>query len=538
MRTIRIWALIAAISAFYGCPGTKPAAPPEPDPAPVQIPAAKNGTLPAPAEKSNEIPKDVIDAIPALIAGLKPGMAREQVIEALRLKDFEILNTSAGLPQKKRFRYYLDDRHVMVLYFDCSRREQGEYLSAILAGEWAKAAEEATRPDADMLEAASASNGFAAGLYGRLRERRGNLFISPFSVFTAMAMARAGARGRTEEEMAAVLRLPADRGKFHKALGSVVRHLNSRITGPDPYLDGESPDEGKPEFELVVANGLFIQRGCNLLREFVDASSDDLGAGAMNLDFKGSPEDSRLAINAWVLEKTRRCVADILGPGSVTADTRVAVASAIHFIAPWDNPFEESATCERDFRTDAENAVKAPFMNAGRSYRFADKGEFRALAIPYRGNDLAMIVLLPKAVDGLAAVEAGLDYAAISAILEDGKHEDVILKLPKFKMASSFDMAEILTAMGMKNAFSIENADFSGIAGKKDLFLGPVAHKAFVAVDEKGTEAGAATVELTTFSGLPEKEIEFFADHPFLFLIADLKTKTVIFMGRVADPSK
>ncbi len=541
MGTNRTWALAAVILAISGCPGPKPAPGPEPEPAQALKPVAMT---PAPREKSSAIPQEVIDAIPGLVGGLKPGMTLEQVISALRLGDYEILNTDFGPPQKRRFRYYFGTRYALVLTFDCSKREEGEYLSASLWGEWRKAAEEAAAPGPDMLAAAAANMGFTADLFGRIRQRRGNLFLSPFSVFTALVMALTGARGKTGEEMAAVLKIPADRAKFRKALGDVIRHLNSRKVVP--FLDEETPDEGKPEFEIAIANALFVQRGFSLLQEFADANRDDLSAGALELDFKGSPEESRTAINAWVLDKTRNRIADMLAPGAVSKGTRLAIASAIYFIAPWAIPFEESDTLDGDFRTDSGKTVRIPFMNARDSYAFSETESFRTLAIPYRGEDLTMFVVLPKAVDGLDAVEAGLDSAAISSILGGREYRNVDLSLPKFEIQSDFLLEQALSSMGIRSAFSPMEADFSGITGKevsairdeKDLFISMVAHKAFVIVNEKGTEAAASTVEIMTASGMRENIIEFRADHPFLFFIADRKTKSLIFMGRVANPLK
>ena len=229
---------------------------------------------------------------------------------------------------------------------------------------------------------------------------------------------------------------------------------------------------------------------------------------------------------------------DILARDMVTSDTRLALANALYFIAPWAAPFEAEATKEGMFRTGADAPVKVPFMHRMESYRIADAGTHEVLILPYRGGDLAMAILLPKTVDGLAAVEAALEPGAFWAALRSAKRADVDVAIPKFRIESFFDLKDSLLAMGLKDAFSETKADFSGMTGKKDLYVGLVVHKSFVAVDEKGTEAAAATVVLMWDKGMPQKEKEFIADHPFLFAIVDLKTETVLFLGRVANPAK
>jgi serpin B len=401
-------------------------------------------------------------------------------------------------------------------------------LGALLLG----LASPAFAGDEDVKAVAQGNSAFALDLYGRLREKPGNLFFSPFSVSAALAMTMAGARGNTETEMAKVLHQGLARDRVHPALGALIRDLNGR------KVEDGGRDAGKQAFELVLANSLFGQKGFAFLPEFVAGNRKAYDAGFSELDFKGYPEKSRLAVNAWVEEKTRKRVKDILAPGAVTPDTRLALANALYFIAPWEHAFEPEATKDGVFRPAEGEPVKVPFMRRMETYRFTDGGAFDVLVLPYRGGELAMAVILPKAADGLPAVEAALEPGAFWAVLRAAKWMDVDVAIPKFRIESSFDLKEPLLAMGMKDAFSETKADFSGMTGKKDLFLGLVVHKSFVAVDEKGTEAAAATVALMELKGIPQKEKEFVADHPFLFAIADLKTETVLFLGRVANPAK
>ena len=402
-------------------------------------------------------------------------------------------------------------------------------LGAMLLG----LASPALAGDEDLRAVAQGNSAFALDLYGRLKEKPGNLFFSPFSVSAALAMTMAGARGNTEVEMAKVLHQGLSRDRLHPALGALIRDLNGR-KAPDE----EKPSAEIPAFELVLANAIFGQTGFEFLPEFLEGNRKAYDAGFSTLDFRGEPEKSRLAVNAWVEEKTRKRVKDILAPGMVTPDTRMALANALYFIAPWTEAFEEGATSEGDFHLDAANSVKVPFMHRMEGYRHSDAGNFSCLVLPYRGGDLAMAVLLPKTVDGLVALESSLKPEAFWSTMRSARRKDVEVALPKFRIESFFNLGEILPGMGMKDAFSDKAADFSGMRAHKDLFVGLVVHKAFVKVDEKGTEAAAATVVLMKEKGIPQKDVAFVADHPFLFAIVDLKTETVLFLGRVANPAK
>ncbi len=390
--------------------------------------------------------------------------------------------------------------------------------------------------DDDSRTVAKGNTAFALDLYSRLKEQPGNFFFSPFSVTAALVMTMAGARGNTETEMAKVLRQDLSRDRLHPALGSLIRDLNSRKVKADE--EGDPNAAGKPAFELVLANSLFGQKGFTFLPEFIEGNRKAYDAGFSELDFKADPEKSRLAINAWVAEKTRKRVTDILAPGMVKTDTRLALANALYFIAQWAAPFKVEATQEGTFRLDAKDSVKVPFMHKMDSYRIAETETHQVLILPYRGNELAMVILLPKTVDGLASVEAGLKPEEFWATLRSAKWADVEVTIPKFRIESFFNLKDTLLALGMKDAFSDVSADFSGMTGKKDLFVGLVIHKSFVGVDEKGTEAAAATVVLMTLKGMPQKDKDFLADHPFLFSIVDFKTESMLFLGRVSNPAK
>jgi serpin B len=411
-----------------------------------------------------------------------------------------------------------------------SARIAAPLLGALLLG----LASPAVAGDEDLSAVAQGDSAFALDLYGRLKEKPGNLFFSPVSVSAALAMTMMGARGNTETEMAKVLRLEIARDSLHPALGALIRDLNSR------KIRGEyEADKGKPAFELVIANSLFGQKGYAFLPEFIEGNRKAYNAGFSELDFRSNPEKSRLAINAWVLGKTRKRVKDILAPGTVTPDTRIALANALYFLAPWASQFKAVATKVETFRPGADAPVKVAFMRQMDSFRIGGMGDSDVLILPYRGGDLAMAILLPRTVDGLPALEAGLEARAFWAALRSAAQAEVDVKIPKFKIESTFELKDTLVAMGMKDACSQKDADFSGITGGKELFVGLVAHKTFVAVDENGSEAAAATVVLMGVTGMPpRKEKEFVADHPFLFAIVDLKTETVLFLGRVANPAK
>jgi serpin B len=365
---------------------------------------------------------------------------------------------------------------------------------------------------------------FALDLYARLKEGPGNLFVSPFSVSTALAMTYAGARGRTAQEMADVLHFELPQERLHPIMGELVRALNV-----------DTAPEG---CQLSVANALWGQAGCRFLPSFLDLTVAHYGAGLHEVDFAGATEEARLTINRWVEEKTREKIVNLIPRGMLDPLARLVLTNAIYFKGAWQSPFNEKITRDAPFTLLDGGKVDAPMMHQTSKFgHFRGRG-FQALDLPYAGKRLSMVILLPDDTDGLPELESSLTEANLTTWLAGIQQEEVVVAIPKFKMISQFELARDLAAMGMPTACS-DAADFSGMTGARDLFISKVLHKTFVEVGEEGTEAAAATavVMALTAAPAPREQILFRADHPFLFMIRDLHTGSILFLGRVMDPT-
>ncbi len=378
------------------------------------------------------------------------------------------------------------------------------------------------------------NNAFAIDLYGQLRHQSGNLFFSPESISTALAMTYAGARANTAAEMAKTLHFTLPPAKLHPAMGALLRGRNA-------------PHDG---YQLKEADALWAQTGYSLLPEFLTLNKDNYEAGLNQLDFKGAAEASRQTINQWVEQKTANKIKDLIQPGMIDSYTRLVLTNAIYFKGDWEKAFNKEHTKDEDFHLSAAQAIKTPLMNMTKSFNYFDGSTFQALEIPYKNKELSMILLLPKEVEGLPAFEQSLNPAKVQQSLDQLRPAPVVIvTVPKFKMEAKFELGDTLIAMGMKEAFDQKMADFSGIASRKtmqidgNLYISAVIHKAYVDVDEEGTEAAAATAVVThAASGHgphppPPPPIVFRADHPFMFLIRDNRSGSILFIGRVTSPS-
>lgn len=395
-------------------------------------------------------------------------------------------------------------------------------ILVVLAGCPAVAARVGNVSAADQAEVTKGNNAFAVDLYGRLRGQKGNLFFSPASLSTAFAMADAGARGETAAEMARVFHFTLPQERLHSAMGSLLEGMNA------PHA----------AYELRVADALWGQQDASFLESYLKLVQGDYGAGLRRVDFKTRPDAARATINEWVEQETKNRIQNLIGPGVLTPATRLVLTNAIYFKGKWQDPFEKGATQAGDFHLSGTQAVTVPLMHRTGGYRYYDGGTFQELEMPYAGGDLAMVVLLPKESDGLSALEQQLTAAAADEWV--GKLEPaerVIVSLPRFTMTQQFELGDTLAAMGMPQAFS-NAADFSGMTGKPELQISAAIHKAFVDVNEEGTEAAAATAigMRSAAMRMPPPPIVFNADHPFLFVIRDTKTGGILFIGRVEDP--
>jgi serpin B len=369
-------------------------------------------------------------------------------------------------------------------------------------------------------------NQFAVDLYAQLdREQSGkNLFFSPTSISLALAMTAAGARGPTQSEMAKVLHLDADLAQARVHYCQLLKQWNAV---------GE-----KRAYQLRVANRLWGQKGYAIRPEFLTLTRQQYGAEMRTVDFAQAAAASR-EINQWVEEQTNDKIRDLIPPGSLDAMTRLVLTNAVYFKGDWVQPFDKESTREEDFTVSAQEKVKVPLMHQQNKMVYAEEETFQMLELPYAGRELSMVMLLPKKADGLPEMVKAITVDKLASLVSKLHVREVNTYLPKFKMETSFGLNSTLQAMGMKRAFSRE-ADFSGISSAEALYISAVIHKAFVDVNEEGTEAAAATgVAMTAMAERQPEPIPVFrADHPFLFLIRDTKAGSILFMGRLNNPTK
>jgi serpin B len=364
---------------------------------------------------------------------------------------------------------------------------------------------------------------FALDLYGKLSAKDGNLFFSPFSISTALGMTWGGARGETAEQMARTLHFTLVNEGFHQRFGELLKEVN-----------GE-PNE-KRGYQLNTANALWGQKGYPFAPNFVKLMNDNYGAGFNEVDFQDATEASRQTINTWVEKETHSKIKDLLKKGIIKSNTRLVLTNAIYFKGDWASQFKKDVTKEGAFRVTSEKVVKAPLMHQSGNFRHFEDRNVQGLEMPYVGKDLSMVVLLPKQIDGLADLEKAL-AGKLAGWLGQMQEQRVDVTLPKFKTASDLLLNQPLIALGMPLPFTEDKADFSGLNdGKGSLFISAVVHKAFVEVNEEGTEAAAATGVIISDPSAPPKATAFKADHPFLFLIRDNRNGSILFIGRIANP--
>jgi len=364
---------------------------------------------------------------------------------------------------------------------------------------------------------------FAVDIYTRLANSSGNLFFSPWSIRTALGMAYAGARTHTAQQMAEALHDSLGEVRLHPAASQLEKEL--RAVG----------GKNAPRAELVTAHAVWVARGMRLERDFTHTLSVDYATKPREIDFRDGREASEV-INAWVEKQTRARIRDLIPPNALGLATRIVLCDAIYFRGAWRDSFFYQRTIDRSFRLPDGSSATVPFMHARHTLRYAQNESLQVLELPYRCDKLAMLVILPRDADGLGAVERQLDPESLATWDSRMEGVEALVTLPKFRIEREFSLVGPLAAMGMGDAFT-ERADFSGIARERPLFISGVYHKAFVAVDEKGTEAAAATA-IPTLGTVPLSELPvmFTADHPFLFLIRDRPSGAILFMGRLADP--
>ena len=381
--------------------------------------------------------------------------------------------------------------------------------------------------DTDLARLVEGNSAFAFDLYQALKGEEGNLFYSPYSISVALAMTYAGARGETEQQMAETLKFLLSQEDLHPAFNGLDIELDKRGEG----AEGKD-DDG---FRLNIVNAIWGQKDYAFLSEFLDVLAENYGAGLRILDFINETEKSRVTINDWVSDQTEGRIEDLIPQGVITILTRLVLTNAIYFNAAWEYPFEENATYNGPFYLLDGSDVTVPMMRQTESFGYTEGDGYQAVELPYDGRELSMVILLPE--EGqFGTFEDSLDAALVSAIIEDLGSQEVALTMPKFEFESEFGLKEALAAMDMPIAFTGE-ADFSGMTGNRELSIAEVIHKAFVSVDEAGTEAAAATAVIMALTAMPGEPVEVTLDHPFIFLIRDIETGTILFIGRVVDAS-
>ena len=367
---------------------------------------------------------------------------------------------------------------------------------------------------------------FAIDLHQQLRHQPGNLCYSPWSISTVLAMTSAGAQGRTLEQMAKTLRLP-DAQFTHPGVASLLRQMKQQ--------NG---------YELNAANAMFVGKDIPWRKDYLDLTRRYYGSSIFTVNFRAQPESARQSINSWVEGQTRKRIPNLIPANGIKADTGVVLVNALYFKGEWDAPFKKQRTEPMFFSRTPNDKVKAPTMVQSNRFLYGENQDVQVLGMPYKGNDLMMIFILPRERNALAALEKDLTGKHFQTWIERLEpHPTVDVFLPRFKMTFEFNLKQTLAAMGMSDLFA-NNANLGGMTVNYPLKVDEVIHKAFLELQEEGTEAAAVTAVVAipgavpgAFTPPPPQPV-FRADHPFLFSIVDRRSGSLLFVGRVSDPTR
>jgi len=372
-----------------------------------------------------------------------------------------------------------------------------------------------------------AVNAFAFDLFRKISNdpvNEGNIFYSPYSVFTALAMTYDGARNNTADEMKNVLNIEQDNDSFHQYMESLYNYLNENS-----------------DYNISTANALWVRENFELLEEYIDTIETYYGGRSSEVDFS-KPEEAAEIINQWVENQTNNLIKNLV-PSDVIDPvlTMLILTNAIYFKGTWQIKFDEANTTDKDFTDYEGNLIKVPTMRltgTENEFNYTETDDLQILELPYTGNEISMTILLPKEDAELSDVINSIDKDKISEWIDSMYETEIDIYLPKFKFETSYGLNDYLIELGMQDAFS-SFADFSGIDGRPDLFISDVLHKAFINVSEEGTEAAAATavvINLKSIDGGGSSRLTFNADHPFLFLIQHKETGTILSLGSIGNP--
>ena len=377
----------------------------------------------------------------------------------------------------------------------------------------------------DQAALVSANSGFAFDLYQHLCKTEGNLFFSPYSVSTALAMTYAGARAETAAQMADVMHFEFEPARLHAAFGELIESSRSSPTDSACRLD--------------VANALWGQQNIDFLEDFINLTGRHYGAGLREVDFANDPQSARKIINEWIARETEQMIPELLRAGDINRLTELVLTNAIYFKGDWATRFDEEATGDGTFVAAENTPLTVPMMHGTGAFRVTSTDTLDVLELPYASDRLAMMIILPKAVDGLADAETLLTRTNLDQWTAQLSEQTLQVSIPRFRLGWRQDLGPTLVQMGMADAFDETKADFSGMTGRRALegrgrlYIAAVIHQAEIAVDEQGAEASAATAVVMKKRSAPAR---FVADHPFAFLIRDRQTGSILFLGRVVDP--
>ena len=384
-------------------------------------------------------------------------------------------------------------------------------------------AEETGSTEGGIKEVINANNEFAFDLYSELdKSESGNIFYSPYSISAALAMTYEGAKDQTAKEMKSV---------FHFPESNVLRPNFAAI-----YNDINKEND---QYALKTGNALWVQQDYPFLADYMSRVEKYYGGKAANVDFINETEKTRQTINSFIEAQTNNKIKDLIPAGFLGPLTRLVLTNAIYFKGTWQWQFDEAKTQEQDFKVAPDNIVQTPMMRMDpekTGFNYAQLDDLQILELPYKGDRISMLILLPK--EDIESVERNLTLKKLNEYkseMAETKLDSIVI--PKFEFDTKYFMKETLADLGMPTAFT-EAADFSGMTGQRDLFIDFVIHQAYVKVDEEGTEAAAATAVGMKLTAMPEQTNDFIADHPFIFLIQDKTNGNILFLGRVVDPTK
>ncbi len=371
------------------------------------------------------------------------------------------------------------------------------------------------------------NTGFAFDLYKLLKARPGNLFLSPYSISSALAISQVGARGQTLAQMNQALHFSLPFEALHPTFNALQLSLNQR--------EKNDRDASKKDFTLKTVNALWGEKTYTFKPEYLDFLAENYGLGLRLVDFKENFEASRQAINRWVTNETEQRIKDLFPSNSFDKFTTLVVANAIYFNADWKTHFPSRNTKPGDFTLLDGNKIQVPMMSIGEKFNYIQGSNYQAVELPYEGDKLSMLIVVPDA-GKFSEVENAFNAGELGKVRNGTIPPEVKLQMPKFTFESSLNLEVPLKNLGMTDAFNKEIADFSGMDGTRYIYISQVEHKTFIKVNEKGTEAAAATgVQFKNVSN-PIRIVDLKIDRPFIFFILDKQSGALLFMGRLVDP--